>query len=73
MQLTQLTQLTHSISFRFIYRPDPDGAMVSAGKANWKSSAQSADEWIGPSPDDEIQWLVDATELAAIVLTARWL
>jgi len=39
---------------------------------NWKPNAGSTDEWMGPAPDDEIQWLVDATELAAIILTARW-
>ena len=65
-------QLTHSISFRFLYRPDHDGTLISTGKMNWKANAQSTDEWMGSSPDDEIQWLVDATELAAIILTARW-
>jgi len=65
-------QLTRSISFSFLYRPDHDGTLISTGKMNWKANAQSTDEWMGPSPDDEIQWLVDATELAAIILTARW-
>lgn len=64
-------QLTHSISSRFLYRPDPDGAMISTGEVNWKTNAHSTDEWNGPSVDDEIEWLVYATERAAIILTAR--
>lgn len=68
----QPMQLTHSISFRFLYRPDHDGTLISTGEMNWKPNAGSTDEWMGPAPDDEIQWLVDATELAAIILTARW-